>query len=525
MDNFVLKSSPKIFQHYKSDIPAKTIANAKKFLKSIGIDLSKLKYDSHKISNGKFSVYASALVYENAFVASGKGLTYQLSEASAYSEAVERVAVGLSKIIPFANSPEYFQKRPDLLGSTVGKQSEIKNAVDIKGFFKYFPAVSIKELKKRELSKHWVDAFSLRENKYKKVPHQLIEHISASNGCAAGNTLEEAISQAFCEVYERYSLLEHVSKRLPAPTIDPGSIKDETVHQGIELFNSMNIDVEIKDLTLGNKIPVVGVLFTNQNLAHEKDTMRNKLFFKTISIGSHLDLNHAIVRCFTERIQTENADRDKMMYHREIKILDDYFSPAEKEKIIKRINHKKHLLPLLSLSKSFDDFSFLGKSRKTIPLSSLQSRKTENFLEDIEIIKDISRKNNWSDLIINYSTPALPLKVVRVAIPAVSDTLRCRHPHPARTTDIFKILTVSVENKKRVARQIIDLLEENLVDKVAQLIPDVIREKYLAEESLPILLGLYLFSKNKKKGAKIAELLEQYLPPLTTLLKNNRWEG
>ncbi len=514
---FILKSSPKIFQNYKSEIPAKTISNSKKFLRDIGLDLKKFRYDPRKINCGKFSIYTDSLIYKNVFAASGKGLSYQLSEASAYSEAVERIAAGISKIIPFTNSPKYFQERPDLLGYTVEKQSRVKNAVDIKRFFKYFPSVATERLK----CQHWADAFSLRDDRYKKVPHMLVNSISASNGLAAGNTLEEAISQAFCEVCERYSMLEHVLKRLPAATIDPSSIEDEDIHEAIELFNSMNIDVEIKDLSLGNKIPVAGVLFINQNLAHEKDTIRKKLFFRTLSIGSHLDLNHAILRCFMEKIQTENGDQDRMMYHREIKALDDYFSQKEREEIIKRVNRKKHLLPLLSFSKSFDDFSFLDKPKRKISISELQSRKTKDFLEDIEIIKDISRSNDWDSLVINYSTPKLPLKVVRLVVPSVSDTLRCRHPYPARTTNIFKTVRISLEGERKKARKLIDIFEENLLDEIAQLSPETLVENYRSTESLLILLGLYLLTKNKKKSAKIAELVEQYLPPLTTLLKNS----
>ncbi len=520
-NRLILKSSPKIFQNYKSEVPAKTILNSKSFLANIGINLNKLKYSSHTIKDEKFSIYVSALTYDNIFISSGKGLSYLLAEASAYSEAVERVAVGISPLIPFANEPAYFQKRQDLLGYTVGKQSKIKNAVDVKRFFRFFPSVPTKKLKMVKLCQCWASAFSLRDDRYKKIPHLLAGYISSSNGCAAGNTLEEAISQAFCEVCERYSLSEHMLKRLPAPTIDPDSIEDENVHSAIELFNSMNIDVEIKDLTLGNKIPVVGVLFTNQNLAREKNTIRKKLFFKTLNVGSHLDLSHAILRCFSEKIQVENGNQDRLMYHREIKVLDDYFSQKEREEIVKRVSGKKHLLPMLSLSKSFDDFSYLDKTKRKIPLSKLDSHKTKDFLEDIKIMKGISKNNDWDSLVVDYSTPQLPLKVVRVVIPSVSDTLRCRHPFPARTTNIFKAVSISLADEIKKSRKLIDIFEENLLDEVVQLSPQTLKEDYRSAESILILLGLYLLSKDKKKSAKIAELMGQYLPPLTTLLKNN----
>ncbi len=534
-NQFVLKSSPKIFKNYKSEFPAQTILRCKKALAGLGIDLKKLKYEEGKIGKD-FLIYGRQLTYNNHYIASGKGTTRQLCEASAYSETVERIPVGLSPLTPYLNLEIDLEKGSFLPGFFYKNRGNSLNAIDVKSFLKYFPLLDLQK-EEEEMTKYWVDAFSLTENKYKKVPHLLIKRISGSNGCAAGNTLEEAIVQAFCEVCERYSLIEHILQRIPAPTIDPNSIKDKNIQKAIELFNSMNIDVEIKDLTLGNKIPVMGVLFTNQNLAHEKNTLKKKMFYKTLHAGSHFDPNQAIMRCFVEEWQVANPNIHSFMYHPEFNIVDNYFSHKEKMEILNRL--EKDYVPLISTNRSFENFNFLDKCSPTIPLDAISNYDTADFLEEIKTIKDISKKNGWETLIIDYSVPEIPLKIVRAVTPSISDILRYAYPGQEKITDFPKkkralLLEDFLSNKKVEAKELISAAENELAvsgslsktkTDIKELISAAENEliekiitpysalrflKYSLIEILAILKKSYLVLGNRKKHQRIDNLLEHY---------------
>jgi len=510
--SFQLKPSPKIYKNYKSAFPSQTILSIKEALRKIGIESNKLKHDWGKINLGNFSVYTGQIFYNNRYVCSGKGISYQLLEASAYGELIERIPLNISPLVPCINLGIDIERGSYLRGYISESPERVKNNVDIGKFFSHFPLMNIKKFKQNDLCKYWVDAFSLTAEKYKKVPHLLISAIAGSNGCAAGNTPEEAISQAFCEICERCSLTEHILRKQSVPTIDPGSIEDKTIRQAIELFNSMNVDVEIKDFTLGNKLPVMGVLFTNQNLAHEKDNLKKRLFFKTLTVGSHLDLNQALLRCFTERMQIDTCDVQNLMYHREFDILKNYFPEKAKRKIMEDLIKREFYHPLVTSWRSFDSFDYLNRSSPVISFENLLSHRTADFLEDIEIIKNISKKNHWETMIIDYSIPELPLRVVRAVVPSVSDLLRLRCPskgNPFLFCNQKKTLSPDTifENKKGDIKQLIPVLENYLASNIVWPQPSKIVPS--PKKILFALLSLCLLIEENKKSSHIFELLNE----------------
>ena len=275
----------------------------------------------------------------------------------------------------------------------------------------------------------------------------------------------------------------------------------------------MNIDVEIKDLTLGNKIPVMGILFTNQNLAHEKNTLKKKMFYRTLHAGSHLDLNQAIMRCFTEEWQLANLNIHYFMYHPEFNIVDAYFSQNEKMKIIHKL--RGDYAPLISTNRSFGNFNFLNKHSPTISLNALSSYDTADFLEDIKIIKDISKKNGWETLIMNYSIPELPLKIVRVVIPSISDILRYNYPNQEKITEFPKkrealLLDDFLLNKGADVKKLVSAAENALVEKIITPYPTLQFLKYSPFELLNILKSSYLRLDDQKKYHRIDDLCRHY---------------
>jgi ribosomal protein S12 methylthiotransferase accessory factor len=234
-------SSPKIFENYKSACPKDTIKEIKKFLKKINLSVD---YKEQKIERDGFFVYSGVIIYNGKDnLCYGKGLSSELCQASAYAELVERM---LSNTLPIKIIDDAFYKK---------LERKRDRKVKIEDFLKNFNVSNV-----NENDFEWVEAFSLLENQNISIPYYFAKDISESNGLAAGNTIEEAVSQAFCEICERYSLAEHLIKKISANTVDKKTIKNKKIHDFIDFFKKLNYEVEIKDMTMGEN-PCYGCSF------------------------------------------------------------------------------------------------------------------------------------------------------------------------------------------------------------------------------------------------------------------------
>ena len=70
------------------------------------------------------------------------------------------------------------------------------------------------------MARNWVDGYSLTRRETVKVPINFVTYIHASNGIAAGNTMEEAMIQASCEIFERHAQIQTIKPERIAPNID-----------------------------------------------------------------------------------------------------------------------------------------------------------------------------------------------------------------------------------------------------------------------------------------------------------------
>lgn len=147
----------------------------------------------------------------------------------------------------------------------------------------------------------WTPVWSLRDERFKYAPTGLMyffhesgceNSFSAdSNGCAAGNTIEEAILQGFLELVERDAYAIWWYNRLRAPGIDLDRLGDSYVCDLRAAFAAMGRDVWALDVTNDIGIPVVVAV------AHWKDDGRE---FIEVAAGAHFDQRIATLRAMTE---------------------------------------------------------------------------------------------------------------------------------------------------------------------------------------------------------------------------------
>jgi ribosomal protein S12 methylthiotransferase accessory factor len=428
-----LKSSPKKYDKYKCDFPENTVKKVEKAFKKLGLNLD---YKEIKIKSGGFSTYSGFLVIkELGFLTVGKGLTSILAKASAYAEMAERFS---SVHFTFYNINFNLEKYYNIIKDIIEKKflDGFKEKQDfkkeeialIKNYFDYdFSDKDFYNFEKQGLFENWVDSYSFIKKEKIQVPITFLETISASSGLAAGNTFEEAITQGSCEIFERYAVYTVVSKKIECPTIEIDTIEDERIHRLIEMFNSMNVEVVIKDLAFKNIIPVMGILFINKNFENDKNQLKKDFYFKMLSAGSHPDLSEAIIRCFTERLQ--ETSKHEFMNRKKCDILYDLWT----KKLGKKYQRTKDIYYDYFSDYEFEqDLSFLEKGEQ-ISFKNLKSYKNTDALDDYKVVFNICKKNNWDFQVIDYTHNVLKFPTVRVIIPPLSTT---HHPY---VVDFLKI--------------------------------------------------------------------------------------
>ncbi len=230
---------------------------------------------------------------------SGKGLDAVQAEVSAIAEAVERysgvfrgdeirhtapLAPVDDRYVPH-NSVALFSDKQISSAGTVGRSQHWTP-----------PAPSdVGEVE-------WSPLWSLTGNRFRFLPTAMMyyfyngssadQFLPTSNGCASGNSVEEAIVQGFLELVERDAFAIWWYNRLARPLISETVIGEATLSHKRKL-ESGGIDVKYVDITTDLGIPAVAAVGV---LRGHKD----KVF---VAAGCHFDVRLAALRASTELVQ------------------------------------------------------------------------------------------------------------------------------------------------------------------------------------------------------------------------------
>jgi len=150
----------------------------------------------------------------------------------------------------------------------------------------------------------WSPVWSLRDRRFRYFPTGLLYFFyrgpdghyihSDTNGCAAGNTLEEAIVQGFLELVERDSYAIWWYNRLQRPEVDLGQFDDPYIHDLKSQLAETGRRVWMLDVTSDLGIPCF-VAITHW--------MENAQEFVEFGSGAHFDARIAALRAMTELSQ------------------------------------------------------------------------------------------------------------------------------------------------------------------------------------------------------------------------------
>ena len=227
----------------------------------------------------------------------GKGSTAEQGEASALMEAIERYSGifqgdEIRATRRFTDFPPGDAIPPNdiLLFSDAQLRDQTSTTEE---------APPTPALFDRSARIEWSPVWSLRDRRFKYVPTSLLYFfyrgpgamLADSNGCAAGNTLEEAIVQGFLELVERDAYAIWWYNRVQRPAVDLGRLDDPYVRDLQTRLAETGRRLWVLDVTSDLGIPsFVTVLHWIQ------DAKENIEF----GSGAHFDSRIALLRALTE---------------------------------------------------------------------------------------------------------------------------------------------------------------------------------------------------------------------------------
>jgi len=227
----------------------------------------------------------------------GKGSTAEQGEASALMEAIERytgIFQGdeIRATRRFADFPSNDAIPPNnvlLFSEAQFQPQDGQHNHDAPTPALFDPSAKIE----------WSPVWSLRDQRFKYLPTSLLyfyyrgpaAQLADSNGCAAGNTLEEAMVQGFLELVERDAYAIWWYNRVQRPELDLGQFDDSYVRDLRSQLADRGRRLWVLDVTGDLGIPTF-VAITHWL----KDGQENIEF----GSGAHFDTRIALLRALTE---------------------------------------------------------------------------------------------------------------------------------------------------------------------------------------------------------------------------------
>jgi oxazoline/thiazoline synthase len=336
----------------------------------------------------------------------GKGKTDSQAKASGFCEAIERYS-GVFQGYEIRQKGSYRQLGDKAIHPNACmnfSSAQYENRYDWNtsqaGWFQKVPEPFDED---REIE--WTPVWSLTHQGFKYLPIAYCYYgypkpekpdcWADSNGCAAGNTMEEAILQGFMELVERDSVALWWYNRVQRPQVDLESF-DEPYFQALKnYYHSLNRELWVLDITSDLNIPVFAAM-TRRTDRQVEDIV--------LGYGAHFDPKIAIQRALTEvnqilpSVLSANADGSTRYNLSADPLAVDWWKTATLE-------NQPYLVPDESLaSKVSTDYPQVW---------------SDDLLDDVVICKQIVEKHGMELLVLDQTRPDIGLKVVKVIVPGM----------------------------------------------------------------------------------------------------------
>lgn len=284
---------------FKDARPIETVDRIKGILKKYGIETVE-QWGQSNVPN----CYSLRVTIAGTKIGTnGKGVNKEFALASGYGEFMERLQMG-----NIWKNKLSFEKgsAADAHCQLVERDALLERNAKWYGIFceRLFAFTGIKmtpfELLNQFTDKNGmveaVPYYCVTTGTFEHLPLEIVKSVYASNGGAAGNTLEEAIVQAISEIVERNHEMRVIDENIPVPEIPEDVLRRYPIAYQIILYLRVNgFRVVVKDCSLGTKFPVVCVCLV--------DTSTGKYH---THFGAHPNFEIALQRTLTETFQGRN---------------------------------------------------------------------------------------------------------------------------------------------------------------------------------------------------------------------------
>ncbi len=280
-----------ITKPYKADTAAGTIGRIKNIIATHHIPVQEMPL-------GDGIAFCSCRIYvshdeDTSIGTNGKGMNNEYALASGYAEFMERFQ---NRVIVYPNPSSIGEPCRFYPDEMPYKWDHDEALESIK---KFVPRVLPPDgLKAKMIEGVSLPFYHVNSGKVENVPYSLIRWINGSNGMCAGNIREEALIQGFCEIFERYCIQEMYRRETVPPDVPLSVFEGTKVLQRLnELRDNYGMDYYVKDYSLGEGFPVIGLLLFNED--------RTKYI---LHLGADLNPEIALERCYTEIFQGYTAE-------------------------------------------------------------------------------------------------------------------------------------------------------------------------------------------------------------------------
>ncbi|MBR0705485.1 TOMM precursor leader peptide-binding protein [Bradyrhizobium liaoningense] len=319
----------------------------------------------------------------------GKGSTAEQGEASALMESIERYS-GIfqgdeirttRRFADFAPGDAFLPNDVQLFSETQFKNRFLQQPDDSHPVPEPFDPSTRTE---------WSPVSSLRDKRFKYLPTGLLYFFyggfhTDSNGCAAGNTRDEAIVQGFLELIERDAYAIWWYNRVQRAEVDLEQFDDFYVRDLQSQFAEAGRKLWVLDVTTELGIPTYVAIMHWMQDGHEHIEFGS---------GAHFDRRIALLRSLTELTQFMSVS---MMGG----------ASGEKPTL-------DGVTPL-----RLEDYPFLTPSDRPIVPPAPSLKLHDNTRDQVIACVEIAARAGYDFLVLDQTRPDVEVPVVRVLVPGL----------------------------------------------------------------------------------------------------------
>lgn len=436
-------------------------------------------------------VYPQTDIFTN-----GKGISPEFALASAYGEFMERLQ---NQVYFFIKDFDFDDTLYEEFGFIVAPDEKYIQASDLfnglpKDFYNIFRPVNnsngnyiydfseeTPERVKKIGDYITIPYFNLSEENLIYLSLPFLKYYYGTNGMCAGNTLQEALVQGVCEIFERYVSRETLFKKLSYPTVSDKRLrKYERLYMLIKkIESSKDWGIIIKDCFPITNLPVLCIIVIDR---------KNKGYF--VKFGAHPIFEIALERCITELFQGQNLDAFYLIPF-------EYFNDLDK-----KVTTEENVLSIFSTGRGIYPINIFYHSNFS------DCDKWRNFSCNDEILRyllGLLKVGNFRLLIRDVSFYGFPS--YHIIIPHMSEVFCWNREQYTR-----------IQRKGKI-RKLVRLLHECSKDELIAIL-EHIEDSYEKDKTMDTLLGFSVEDAFPLAKVKYEQFLAAGYYRINNLLKS-----